>query len=244
MAGTFPNLSSGTVAKYPVVRSLIFPVKRVRFLDDTEQSWRTAPAINRWTLAYTKLSYADVTTLKTFFATQKGSFDSTWSFSIDGATWTSMKFEDDRFSSQETGPNRHSVNLNISQTMKSGSYASGSISVFPTINGGVQVQYPFTTNDDFLTTKVTMDTGLQFAWYNRTATLNSWPLRFPVVTNSEAVALFDFYAKALGPQTYFSFTDPNTAVTHTRVRFGLQPIQRTYTGPTTSEVTLLLEETA
>ena len=244
MAGTFPTLSTGSVAQYPLVRGLSFPVKIAQFLDDTEQRWRSGPPLNNWVLAFKRLKWADVQTIQTFFNTQKGSFDPTWSWPVDGTTWTSIVFADDKFPDTETYQNQHSLTLNLKQTKKSSTYASGSVTTFPTIAGGVQVQFPFASNPAFLNTKNAMESGLQYAWYWRTAPLASWPLRFPVVTPTECGTLFDFYAKCLGAYQYFSFTDPNTSVTHTKCRFGLQPIQRTYNTVNTSEVTLLIEETA
>jgi hypothetical protein len=244
MAGIFPTLTTGSVAQYPLTRGLVFPVKIAQFLDDTEQAWRSGPALNNWVLSFKRLKWADVQTIHTFWNTQKGDFDSTWSWPIDGTTWTSMVFTDAKFPDIETYQNQHSLTLNIKQTKQSSTYASGPVSTFPTINGGVAVQFPFEADTELLTTKNLMESGLQYAWYWRTAALGRWPLRFPVITNSECGTLFDFYAKCLGAYKKFSFTDPNTGVTHTNCRFGLAPITRIYRTANTSDVSLLIEETA
>lgn len=244
MAGTFPTLSFGSVALYPLQRSLSAGVKITRFLDDTEQRVRTAPFLNSWIVQLGQIKLVDIQAIQAFFGTQKGPFDASWIWPIDGTSWTSTVYQDDSLTCTQTDQGVWTATFNIRQTKKSSTYATGSLSAWPTINGGVRVQLPFTNVSAFLTTKNQMPTGLQYAWTWRASPLMSWPLQYPLTTSTECGALFDAYAKALGAYHTFSFTDPNTGTVYSKCRVGPQPIQRTYKGLNRNTVSLLIEQIA
>ena len=115
---SFPTLASGAVALYPVSRDTAYPVKTVRFLDDTEQRWKQGAALERFTLAYTDLSAADRDTLQTFFDSVKGTYDSTWDITIGGDTYSYCCFEDDAPQWQERTAESWDVTFKIRQVRK------------------------------------------------------------------------------------------------------------------------------
>lgn len=245
MAGTFPTLSTGSVAMYPVVKNLVVPARVIHFLDDTEQRWIAGAPLNRWTLAFSHLKWADVQTVQTFFNNQKGAFDSSWLFSIGGTSYSAMAFDQDDFSYTENSPSKFSLTLKIVQTKKSGTYATGLTPTYPSINGGVIVQFPFASGPAYLTTRNDMYSGLRYAHYWRSSPLFKWTLRYPNITDAECSTLFDFYASMMGQFQQFSFTDPETNVTHSKCRFGMASLQRTYREPGGNSVDgIVIEETA
>ena len=52
---SFPTLSFGGVALYPLTRRIAAPVAVHRSLDDTEQRWKKSAVLNRFTLLFTGL---------------------------------------------------------------------------------------------------------------------------------------------------------------------------------------------
>lgn len=115
MAGSFPTLASGVLARYPFSRSVAFDTEVVRFLNDHEQRWANHRALNGFDLQYDLLKAADLATLRTFFETQKGQLDSTWSITFDGTTYDNMAFTHDDFAATESSPKRWSVRLRCVQ---------------------------------------------------------------------------------------------------------------------------------
>lgn len=243
MADIFPTLSSGSVAAYPVRRTTSVATKKVRFLDDTEQRWRTVGQLDNWSLSFQHLKLVDIETLRTFFYARKGRFDSTWTFAIDGSSYTLMAFDQDAFSYAETGPGIYSTELKIIQTQQAPVSLESSL-VYPTLSSGAKVQYPFQSNPSYLTTVNDMPHGKRYAYYWRSTPLYTWQLQYSVITDAEAAILLDFFISAGGMYHAFSFTDPETLVTHAKCRFGMQSLTRGYDSPGVGSMTILIEETA
>lgn len=244
MVGTFPTLSTGSVAMYPVSRSLAFPAKVVRFLDDSEQRWVSGAPLNQWALTFARLKWADVLTLKAFFENQKGAFDSSWTFGIAGSSYTSMAFDQDDFTYTETGPAKFSVSLKVRQTKNTGTYASAVPAQYPAIQGSVIVQFPFQSSPSFLTTRNDTPAGLRYAYYWRQSPRFRWTLRYPTITDAECGTLLDFFASMSGQYSTFYFTDPETGIVHPKCRFGMDQIKWTYIQPGLNSVDVVIEETA
>lgn len=115
MAGSFPTLASGSVAKFPTTRAVGFDTEVERFLNDKEQRYANRRALVAFDLVFSSLSAADVATLRTFFETQKGQLDSTWTLAFDGTTYSNMVFIHDDFTATEMKPKRWSVRLRCVQ---------------------------------------------------------------------------------------------------------------------------------
>lgn len=244
MAGTFPTLSNGSIAMYPVTRRLSVPTRVVKFGADNEQRWRTAPILNGWDLTFNRLKLADRTTLETFFDTQKGAFDATWSFPFNGTSYTSMVFDQDEFTAVETFPNRYDINLRIKQVKKSGSYATGGAAVFPTLNNGIVTQRPFTASRAFRTIRNQMESGLQYARAERNNPLLSWGVEFSAITSTELGTLMDFFASMLGSYRTFSFTDPQSGTAYANCRFAQDVFESRYVTKGQCATSLLIQQFA
>lgn len=246
MAGTFPTLSNGQVCMYPVQRSVSVATKVIRFANDTQQRFQTAPILNAWVLEYRSLTWANLSTLRTFFQTQKGQFDKSWTFPFDGTSYTAMTFDQDDFTYTETAEaiNRYSVSLRCRQVAKSGSYSSGLSAVFPSIRTGVVTQLPFSTSERFKTFKVDMDSGQRYTYAARANPRRAWTLEFPALTNSELLTLMNFFLSMNGPLSTFSFTDPTTGSTYTTVRFADDTFTARYLSANVRAARVELEEFA
>lgn len=239
MAGTFPS-----IRLQQVTRTLSVPTRVVQFLDDTEQRWRCADPLNAWALTFTGMSAADRDSLRNFVATQKGAYDSSWTFGFFLVNYTNMAFEDDSFVEVESQPRRWDCSVKFRQTAKSGTYASGLTAVYPTINGGVVTQRPFTRRKTFLTTRNDVPTGKRYAWYERGNPLASWVCDYSAITGLELIALCDFFVSMGGQYGEFTFTDPEDATVHTKCRFAQDDFSARYIGPNHAAVTLAIQEYA
>lgn len=115
MAGSFPTLASGSVAKFPTTRTVGFNTEVERFLNDKEQRYANHRALNSFDLVYSSLNATDLATLRTFFETQKGQLDPTWSITFAGTTYSNMVFTHDDFTATENKPKRWAVRLRCAQ---------------------------------------------------------------------------------------------------------------------------------
>lgn len=114
----FPTLSSGQVAQYPATRINGSATRVIAFADDSEQRYRVRAPLASFVLAFTRLSAADLATLRTFFDSMKGRFDSTFSLTFDGEDYDYMTLEQDAFAYSERGEGRFDVTLSMRQTRK------------------------------------------------------------------------------------------------------------------------------
>lgn len=246
MAGTFPNLASGQVCFYPVERNLAIRTRVHRFANDQQQRWQTAPILNGWSLQYRRLSAADLGTLRTFFETQKGAFDKTWTFPFAGTNYTAMAFDQDDFTFTEDAAaiGRYSLNLRLRQVAKSGSYATGLTASFPAIRTGVVTQLPFTTSLRFKTLRNDLPGGQRYSYAARSTPLRAWTLEFAAITPTELATLFDFFAAMLGGLRQFSFTDPRDGVTYTKCAFASEQLDIRYLSAGACQTRVDIEEFA
>ena len=73
----FPKLKTGAVLQYPAARGLRFANQVVRFLDGTEQRFRTAPAARRrWEVRLDFLDESEIAEIDLFFQENQGVFGS------------------------------------------------------------------------------------------------------------------------------------------------------------------------
>jgi hypothetical protein len=242
MAGTFPTLSSGNVLMYPATRTVAAVTRVLRSLDDSEKRFRCAPFISSWDLQYSALRIADVDTLAEFFDDQKGAYD-TWSFPFDGATYAHLCFDQDEFSATEAPLGQWSTTLRIRQVKQSGTYNTGVAAVYPTIDGGVITQIPYTAARRYLTTRVDMPSGLRYSRHERDNPLLAWTCSYPAARNTEAGTLMNFFTSMGGKWRAFTFTDPQTEVEYT-ARFSQDEFSRRFVGFNQNNIVLQLEQVA
>jgi phage-related protein len=74
---TFPKLKTGAVLQYPAARGLRFASQVLRFVDGTEQRFRTAAAaLRRWEIRLDFLDESEIAEIEQFFLENQGAFGS------------------------------------------------------------------------------------------------------------------------------------------------------------------------
>jgi phage-related protein len=74
---TFPQLKTGAVAQYPVVRRGEYSNQTVRFVDGTDQRYRDSGApLQSWQVSLGALDETELAAIEEFFLANQGSFGS------------------------------------------------------------------------------------------------------------------------------------------------------------------------
>lgn len=178
------------------------------------------PYMNSWEMAYDALEWDDLEILRDFWDTQKGSFDKSWSIPFDGTTYAACQFENDDFSYVESDFfKRYSLALKFRQVKAQGTALSAVTAVYPEISTGIITGTPFATTRGYKTLQVENDAGFPYTYAQRPTPLHSWALPYPAIKPDEAATLQAFFLAMGGRYKQFSFTDPVTGLTHTKVCF-------------------------
>ncbi len=98
---TFPKLKTGAVQQYPAKRSSRFGTQIVRFLDGTEQRYRSAPILRTWVISLDLVDAGEIADLEQFFVDRQGAFESfAFTDPFDGLEYPDCSFEKDELSSE------------------------------------------------------------------------------------------------------------------------------------------------
>lgn len=115
----FPKLKSGVVAQYPAKLESRYKTEVRRFLDSSEQRYRDFSGARRaWRIGLSRLDELELSTLRSFFATVRGSgttfdFEDPWTGQIVG----NCRFEDDAASFLSSGEFNSGATLSIVETL-------------------------------------------------------------------------------------------------------------------------------
>jgi len=95
----FPKLRTGAVAQYPSEKEIAFQTTITRFVDGTEQRFRSSKgAATRWVVQLSHVSGEEMAAIAEFFNSARGRFGS---FSFvdpwDGTEYPDCSFEADEF---------------------------------------------------------------------------------------------------------------------------------------------------
>ena len=112
---SFPTLVSGQVSMTPFSRGLEFVTTVYKFKNFSEQRTSDRGERARFVITVTNANGYDVSNLRTFWRSAKGSFDATWDITVDGTLYSGMAFEDDDFDAVEGKAERYSVTLKAFQ---------------------------------------------------------------------------------------------------------------------------------
>jgi len=93
----FPALSSGTVGKYPISRARSFRTVVYYNTDLTEQRFAKGAGLDAFELVFTHVNTADKEIVRAFFNARQGSFDTTWTLTLNdppgsSTTWHGLQF--------------------------------------------------------------------------------------------------------------------------------------------------------
>jgi hypothetical protein len=113
----FPALKSGAVAQYPAERIVTKSTWVGRFVDGSEQRFRTAAApLHRWTIKLSLLSEAEVVAIREFVNNLSGRFESfTFTDPWDGTTYSSCSVASDTTAIEWLGENDARTTLVIQE---------------------------------------------------------------------------------------------------------------------------------
>src|SRR6185295_8543823 len=120
---TFPNLTSGVTAKYPVRRTRQYRTQVYVALDMTEQRFSKGSPLEQFELSFNNVSTEDKETVREFFEARRGAFDATWSLELpepsrdNPTTYEHLQFvPGTHFVAREHKPGRWQFSLQVRQT--------------------------------------------------------------------------------------------------------------------------------
>jgi hypothetical protein len=139
-------------------------------LNGTEERRKKRPPLTRFILPYTRINLADMTAMRNFHASQRGTFDTTWSFTLGSTTYSHLTFEDLTFNAQEDDLTRttYSFTLHARQTQNSGQTAGSAGGTFAHLASGAVAEFPYTQiNRSAVLVSDNVDCGMRYsyAWY-------------------------------------------------------------------------------
>ncbi len=210
-------MRGGGQALCPVTRSVEFLTDIAIALDSTEQRFKKRPPLTRFTLPYTRVSFTETAAFQAFFESQKGAYDSTWSFTLGATTYTHLAFEDDTFTVTEDAatPKLYGFTLRARQTQNT---------------SPIGPQYVYNWQDG--------------SGSRPSGSLAGWELQYPILTDADlAIREGHFrnnWGKWGGP---WSFTDDDNASVHPKCRYDSDSIAIVNNGPNQNSLTLRILET-
>jgi hypothetical protein len=246
-----PTVRGGVQALCPVTRRVEFLTDIAYGLNATEQRAKKRPALTRFVLPYTRMNATDTAAMKTFFESQKGTWDN-WSFTLGGITYAHLVFEDDTFTAREDAGTQttYSFTLRARQTQNAGMTAGSVGAAFPTLANGLRAQLPYTQMRRFavlLNDNPIAGTRYAWAWISLTGfptgALRGWQLEYPVLSDADLATLETHFRNNWGRWGQFSFTDPDDASPHTKCRYDDDVLQIVTVGPNQNSVMLRIQET-
>lgn len=113
---SFPVLSSGSVAQYPLADTRAYRTVVHQFENDKEQRYTSRVALREFTLTFAHISEADYTLIEEFFDARAGGFDSTWDITVNGTLVPNCSFVEDSLVRTEARPGYVSLVIRIRQT--------------------------------------------------------------------------------------------------------------------------------
>ena len=240
---TYPDpLNSGATWRTPLKRTLAFQTGLVRGQDTTEQRWSITPGEESWELTYQDLISSDRDQLLTFMESAKGPFDSTLQFVFSGTTYNDCFFDLShvQFTEQKQG-SLSDAKIVLRQVRRAAD--AGSPGSFPVLSSGAVTQLPYTLGRSWDVVAVRTEQA-RSAFYNRATGLRSWTVGGPLLSDADALALWNHFRKSHGKLTTFSFTDPDSGTVYSSCRYGSDAVDWIYNGPRQNQMVTTVEQFA
>jgi hypothetical protein len=116
---SFPTLKSGTVACWGTSLTQTYGCTVQVCVDGSAFRCKSRLPTTDITLVFTSIEGYDLAKIRAFWISAKGSFDNTWSITIDSTTYLNCCFANDQwlFTEDPGKPNRFSGKLQIKQTI-------------------------------------------------------------------------------------------------------------------------------
>lgn len=247
MAGAFPTLSAGGSVFYPLTMRVSTLTRVLESPSGARQRFAVRAPMVEVQTTLPKLTAADVAAVDAFFDSQKGAFDSTWTLTFAGRTFTAMRFAGDEIRWTEDLPGRYSATLNAS-----GLYTlPAPVSSLPVLASGAVTRLGWSKARKFETSFTDMESGVRhalalrgggFAAYPSTPA-RAWKLEYRGVTEALAFEVADRFATANGRYTGFSFPDPDSGTVYADTHFASDMLEVNFRGYGNAAVTVELEKT-
>src|SRR3954462_2234731 len=110
MPTTFPTLRSGSF-KYPLTRGKTYKTGVLRFMNGSEQRWKSVAKLEPFVLEYRNLNGYDLSLLREFFRSAKGAFTTDIELTLGSTTYSNLAFDQDDFTPTQSGPGKFAVTL-------------------------------------------------------------------------------------------------------------------------------------
>lgn len=223
---------------FPVVRRLEFETRIWTGRDGTEQRAMIRPGRESWDLSYPRLSLTQRDTLLAAHEAEKGAAGQAISFTFLGTAYTTCYFADDALAFTETDPAYYSGTVRLAQVVRA--VDSGSLAEdFPALANGCITQRPYAHGQEYDTVAVRTEGG-RYARSNRTGQRRSWTVGGTAITMAEAGSIWDQFRRARGMLRTFHFTDPESSMEYTAVRFASDTLEWRYVEAGHSSLTATL----
>ena len=253
MSGTLPTVRGNVQALCPITRTISFHTDVAIHADFTEERRKKAIPLTSFVLPYTRINATETAAMRAFFESQKGPFDTTWSFTLGSITYSHLTFTDDSFSMREDydTPTLYSFTLHAKQTQNPGQASGSAGANFPTLTGGVKAQLPYTQLRRFAVLLNDGGVGQRYSytWFAGgltgypTRSLRGWELAFPVLTDADLSTLETHFRNNWGQFSQFQFTDPDDAAVYPKCRYGSDVLEITHQASGVASLTLRIMET-
>jgi hypothetical protein len=259
MSGTLPFArssgdGSGAQALYPVTRRIEFSTDVAIALNQTEQRFKRRPPLTRFVLPYNRVNRTDMLAFRSFHASQRGTFDATWGFTLGATLYSNLTFEDDTFIATEEDVTRthYSFTLKARQTKNATATAGDYGGTFPTLANGAMTQFPYIQTRRFaVLVNDNPACGIRYTWTwfgagltgFPTGALWGWQLGFPNISDADLLTLETFFRAQWGRWGTFTMVDPEDASSHTKCRFDQDVMDIVHMAPNQNSCTLNILET-
>jgi hypothetical protein len=114
----FPTPFGGVVALAPLTAIDRRPTQVLQFDDGSEQRFRQSAGLTHFQLDLSEISTDEKQEVFDFFETCKGSFDSTWTITVDAVDHEHIAFAEDRISATQGTDGTWSLTVKLVQTRK------------------------------------------------------------------------------------------------------------------------------
>lgn len=237
MSNALPFLynSSGTLnaqVLYGFTRVVSCLTDVMSFQAATEQRWVSRNPLFNFAVPMASLSAADKAAWLAFFNTVKGRFTSDLSITLGATLYANLVLDSDALPVVNRLPTFYDQQISLHQTSNYPWTIPSVGGSYPALlfGGGSAVKVaerPFTQVTQFFTDVSASPYGQQYAyeWYGASLTgfptgpLHSWKLSYPLLTDADALTIETFFLGQQGRYGIFSFTDPISGTTYTKVRF-------------------------
>lgn len=229
MAGSFP-----VAVQYPLRVRYSCLTRVHRATNAAEQRYAVRGPFVEIELTFTNLPFADADSIETFFTSQKGAFDSTWTLSFGGRTYTAMRFDDDTISWSESLPARWSGRLRCSGLLPA---LTGIPLSFPALTSGAITSRPWARRLAYDTNRNDLESGVRHALAFRAGGLTGfpsgallgWDLNWSNASEADIDRLVKWFVDRHGRLKTFTFTEPEGG-TFADCRFGADTLDVQYAG--------------